>query len=344
MWLGDSHAQADFWPDVIRAGLQKRFGNAGPGFMHFGMRHYRHADAKFDLGGKWRMRPKSPSTVEPWGDGAFGLGGILHAGFAGQRVAILRLTDSELADKRLRWDLCFKPGLPEDEFKLSLTTEAGEEQVVMLAAGEDHPVGQIRHVERITEGPAVLKAVVRNGRPDFCGVVVETVAEETGPGVLLDNLGINGARYATALAWNEEAWAAEVKRRPPPELFIFEYGGNEASDIFSKPQEYEKHARALIGRAKRIRPDASCLVIAPSDREDAEERIPPIVDAMESAAKASGCAFWNTYEKMGGRGSLRTWRETERAAPDGIHLKPKGYAEVGAQLLADLMADYRRER
>ena len=52
-------------------------------------------------------------------------------------------------------------------------------------------------------------------------MVVETDPAQ-GPGVVLDNLGINGARYGTALAWNEQAWAEAVKRRPPPELFVFE--------------------------------------------------------------------------------------------------------------------------
>ncbi|HKX39416.1 MAG TPA: hypothetical protein VJN20_12230, partial [Burkholderiales bacterium] len=35
-WLGDSHAQADFWTGYLRRALQKRFGNGGPGFVHLG--------------------------------------------------------------------------------------------------------------------------------------------------------------------------------------------------------------------------------------------------------------------------------------------------------------------
>jgi lysophospholipase L1-like esterase len=159
--------------------------------------------------------------------------------------------------------------------------------------------------------------------------------------VALDNLGINGARYGTALAWNEQAWAEEVKRRGP-DLFVFEYGGNEASDGVVKPAEYERQALELIARAKRIRPEASCMVIGPSDRADAESEIPPIVEALQKAAQASSCMFWNTYAIMGGKGSLRKWRDDERAAQDGVHLKPKGYEELGALLLADLMRDYRR--
>ena len=41
------------------------------------------------------------------------------------------------------------------------------------------------------------------------------------------------------------------------------------------------------------------------DRVDAETRIPPVVAVLAEAAATSGCMFWNTYEIMGGRGSLR---------------------------------------
>src|SRR5690606_34750045 len=99
-------------------------------------------------------------------------------------------------------------------------------------------------------------------------------------------------------------------------------------------------ALELIARARRAAPGASCFVVGPSDRVDAEQRIPPIVKALEAAAAEAKCQFWNTYDVMGGRGSLRKWRDDDRAAPDGIHLRPKGYAEVGALMLEDLMAGY----
>ncbi len=344
IWLGDSHAQADFWTDVIRTGLQKRFGHGGPGFVHLGFKDYRHADIRFDIRGRWRMRPKAPSTIKPWGDGAFGLGGILHAGWAEYRSVSMTVEDPALAGKPLRWDFCYKHGLEADQFRLELGDAPPETFAPAEAAptkGAAH-VGEMVHIERRTVGPTRLKVRILDGRPDFCGVVVETDPKEASPGVVLDNLGINGARYATPLAWNEEAWAAEVKRRPAPELFIFEYGGNEASDLVLKPEQYKENALALIARARRIRPDASCLVIGPSDRADAEAKIPPIVAALEDAAAQAKCRFWNTYEVMGGRGSLRKWRDADKAAPDGIHLKPKGYDEIGALLLQDLMADYRR--
>jgi len=335
MWLGDSHAQADFWPDALRGGLQRRFGNAGPGFVHLGFKAYRHAEIKTHIQGKWRFRPKRPSTIERWGDGAFGLGGILHAGYAERRWATVELRDEELSQREMRWDLCYKFGLPHDAFVL----EIGGQPPTALSPGDEGDVGKLLHIERRAKGLTTLKVDIRDGRTDFCGLTIET-DEERHPGVVLDNLGINGARYATVLAWDERAWAEEVKRRMP-DLFVFEYGGNEAGDAIIRPQSYKRQALALIARARRIRPDVSCLVIGPSDRADAEAKIPPVVEALKQAAADAECMFWNTYQVMGGKGSLRRWRDDERAAPDGVHLKPKGYAQVGALLLADVMSGYR---
>lgn len=334
LWLGDSHAQADFWTDHIRVGLQQRFGHGGPGFMRIGYRSYRHASAAVKVDGSWRMRPKRPSTITPWGDGAFGLGGILHAGYAGYRRARLTLADDKLAGRKWRAELCYKFGLVNDHFEY----QVGAQPPSVLKPEDKRSMGQIRYVQASGTGLAAIQVVVKAGRPDFCGVTVETDPSD-GAGVVLDNIGINGARYATALAWNEQAWAAAVKRRPAPELFIFEFGGNEASDMVIEPARYEKNALALIARSRAIRGDVSCLVVGPSDRADAEAKIPPIVAAVKAAALASGCGFWDTYEKMGGRGSIARWQPDGRASQDGVHLKPKGYEVLGKWLLRDLLKD-----
>src|SRR5262245_8923644 len=90
-WLGDSHAQADFWTGYIRRALQKRFGNGGPGFVHLGYKDYRHEGVEVDVSGSWRFSPRKPATPLPSGDGVFGLGGMLLAGHKGDRRAQIEL-------------------------------------------------------------------------------------------------------------------------------------------------------------------------------------------------------------------------------------------------------------
>lgn len=335
VWLGDSHAQADFWTGGVRRALQRRFGNAGPGFVHLGMKSYRHDNVDLEVQGGWRMRPKQPSTIDKVDDGRFGLGGVTHTGFSGPRLATVTLDDAEHDARRVGWDLCVKATGERDRFVLSLG--AGNEEISPKRGAD----GALAHLLRETSGRHRLSVRVVAGAPEFCGVYASTDPSEH-PGVLVDTLGINGARYATALAWDEAAWAAELGRRPT-DLVVLEYGGNEASDGTLRPETYRKNAVDLVARVRRAAPDAGCLVIGPADRADRETAIPPIVNALRHAADQAGCAFWDTWSKMGGRGSLARWRDDKKAAPDGIHLLPRGYAELGALLVEDLLAGYSRD-
>ena len=334
-WLGDSHAQADFWTGTLRSALQQRFGNGGPGFVHLGYRDYRHDGVRVAVHGRWYQRPKRPSTTERFEDGNLGLGGILSTGYADQPWASLTMTDPEHRDRTLRWELCYKPSQADDSIRLQID---GSPRRVLSPSGK---LGVLHHLALRARGQATLKVEPRQGRPFFCGVIIETDPADA-PGVVLDNLGINGARYATGLAWNPVYWGAELARRNP-ELVVFEYGGNEASDFQFRPQAYKRHLLRLIERVRRVRPDVSCLVVGLADRADVESRIVPIRDATREAAREAKCTFWDTYEAMGGAGSMERWRELKKGADDGIHLRPRGYQQLGADLHRDLLADFRSE-
>lgn len=334
MWLGDSHGMADFWSGQLRTELQKRFGAAGPGFVHLGLAAYRHDGVKTEAPGKWKTRPKGPATAVAESDGIFGLGGMMVSGYTDAPKATIATTDGALKGK-VAFDVCYR-------------LEAGEELAVdlpgtprtLVKETATEPAGKLAHLTLLGDPGATLTVTPTRGSPELCGVAIET-DPSTHPGVVLDTVGINGARFLTALAWDETAWGAEWKRRSP-ELVVLEYGTNELSDITTAPAVFTKHLANLVGRLRRYRADVSCLVLAPTDRLDREEIEPALVTALEEQAKALGCGFWNTFAAMGGKGSIDAWRaETPpRAAKDGIHLTWKGYREMGSKLFADLMKGY----
>ncbi|WP_437486980.1 GDSL-type esterase/lipase family protein [Sorangium sp. So ce1014] len=334
-WLGDSHAAADFWSGAVRSALQRRFGDGGVGFVHLGYAAYRHDGARLTADGKWRTRPKTPGGSTPIDDGVFGLGGILFSAHKGPARAEITVTGAG-PSTRLLWDVCFRSSAPTDE--LAVTIEGGPSEVLRAAAG-DAP-GALAHAKLASVGATKL-GVVPSGAPELCGLVVET-DPEVQPGVVLDTLGINGARLATALRWNELAWAAELARRSP-ELVVLEYGTNEAGDITTDPSLYAKQLAELLARTRRVEPDADCLVLAPTDRKDTAERTPVVRDVLRDAAREGGCAFWDTYEAMGGRGSIETWyrERPPRASRDGVHLTFRGYRELGVKLSNDVLERYR---
>jgi lysophospholipase L1-like esterase len=335
MWMGDSHAAADFWSGKLRSELQGRFGNGGIGFVHLGYRDYRHDHVKLTIDGKWRMRPKGPATAKPSGDGAFGLGGILMGGYQDGPRVVLELADPGLQGP-VHFDLCYKLRAPEDRLVVSAT---GAEDLVLQATDEEPP-GAIRHIGLTSPEPGSLVVKYEGGSADLCGVVIESDPARN-PGVVLDTLGINGARYATPLAWDEGSWQAELARRRP-DLVILEYGTNEAGDYAPDYEATAQNLERLMDRIRGARAEADCLVISPTDRADAEERIPPMHAAIRASAEKAGCFFYDAYLAMGERGAMAKMRDEKppRAHDDGIHMTIRGYREYGGKLADALLEGY----
>jgi lysophospholipase L1-like esterase len=333
LWLGDSHGQADFWSGQLRRSLAERFGSGGPGFLHLGYKNYRHDGVKLEVDGRWRMRPKRPVWIERQDDGVFGLGGLMMSGYAdGPRVE-LSLSDTGGADK-LSFDLCYRFHKPDDQLEVTV----GDERRSFKVDAES-PVNELRHVSMT--GPSSSSFVVRPiGRTDLCGVVVET-DPRVAPGVVLDTLAINGARFGTMLAWDETAWTAEVARRAP-DLVILEMGTNEAGDGTPKFDRVADDARALLERVRKAAPASDCLIVSPTDRADAESRTTTMRATLMARASELGCAWFDAWEILGGEGAMAKLREeTEpKVQADGIHLTIKGYRELGATMFAQLMKGY----
>lgn len=342
-WMGDSHAQADFWSGALRTALQARFGNGGPGFMHLGYKDYRHDGAKFTVHGKWRMRPKKPSGVKREADGIHGLGGIAMGGTADEPSA--RVDVSNLPSAPM-FDFAYRMKDPKDKIRI----EATGLSALTLVVTADEPEGAVRHAmfrgalpeaeEGAAPGPVEFRAQPTKGSPDFLGLVVET-DPATNPGVVVDTLGINGARYATALAWDEAGWEAEVARRPP-ELVVFEYGTNEAGDHATKYDKLASQIDSLLARVRKASPQADCVIVSATDRVDAGDTVPKVNEELQAGAKRLGCFWFDAYTLMGGKGAMDRMREEPdpRVQKDGIHLTIKGYREYGKILHDALMAGY----
>lgn len=326
-WLGDSHGQADFWSGALRDVLQKRFGKAGPGFVHIGWKNYRHDGVRLSVENKWKVKPKAPAAPSKSEDGVFGLGGILTTSFAGVGRAYVNVSDEQLEGK-LTWDLCYRLESKDEQFQVTL--DSGVKKLV--GVGKNEPVNQIQHLLFTTAGRDRITVSPTRGTPEFCGVVIELDPAERA-GVIVDTLGINGARLSTALGWNEAAFGAEIVRRNPS-LVILEYGTNESGDVQVDPAKYTKRVGQLMERIRKFVPDTDCLVLAPTDRTETRERTPLVRDALQLGALEAKCSFWDTYKIMGGAGSIRAWGQepNPRATKDGVHLTQRGYRELGETL------------
>ena len=332
-WLGDSHTMADLWTGVVRRGLVAKLGAGGPGFVHLGFdpKKYRHDGVKLDQLGKFNVLPVPYSKMKREDDGVFGLGGLRFSLAEGEAHAIVEVSDGSARGAELTWDLAYRaePGA-------SLRVTVGGTEAT-LRGDEEAGLGGIRHhLFRSSGATGKLDVAIAGGHPDLLGVTIEG---ET-PGVVLDTVGLNGARVGTFLAWDRDAWVAELARRSPS-LVVLAFGTNESADKDVLSDKYRKAMASLLERVRAGAPDADCLVITPIDRPgpDYATRLAEITRGYEDAAKAAGCATWSALGAMGGHGSMEAWSHESppRSGADGIHLTSKGYEFLGQRLAKDLL-------
>ena len=330
LWLGDSHTAADFLSGSVRAGLQARFGDAGPGFVRVGTRSYRHDGLKIVRDGNWNVDPDPPARRALQDDGVFGFAGTRAVPAPGASFSV---------------EISPRPSRPDEaaSFEFSYTLPAGSSFDVELGdkrsrvtaqSSSDVAASGISHLTLTAPLRSHLLLAPRSGTPRLFGLVIERTAQV---GVVLDTAGIDGARLETPLSWNETAFAAEVARRSP-QLFVIAYGTNEAFDGL-KVDRYAGHLEKLVQRLRAGAAQASCLVLGPTDAPLGEGSVPRVAEVsqvLERASASLGCGYLSLQRLMGGEGSfakgMRAPAKERLAQPDKLHLTPKGYQELGRTL------------
>ncbi len=335
-WLGDSHTAADYLTGALRALFQARFGVGGPGFVRVGLKPYRHTQVRWACDGPWKIEPVPPARRTLFDDGVFGLGGMRAMPDGGSAQASFELSPGS-ASGRLHWQLWFslKDG---ERFRLTL---GGVSQVITQASQvPELPGAGFSSLALESATNDKLELLTLGGSPRFYGLI----AEGSQPGVVLDAVGIDGARLATALAWSETSFEAALRARATS-LVALAFGTNEAFDA-EKIEKYRAQYRDLLGRARLAAPDAACLIVGPPDAVavagGSEPRVTELDTLQRSVAAELGCGFVSQLQIMGGAGGYARWsRQTPSLARgDRLHLSAKGY-EVMANGIADqLLADY----
>ena len=304
--------------------------------MRVGLKSYRHTQVRWACDGPWKIEPVPPPRRTLFDDGVFGLGGMRAMPEGGPAQASFQLSQGS-ALGRLRWQVWFS--LNEGaSFRLTL---GGVSQVITQASRvPELPGAGFASLALESAVGDKLELLTLAGSPRFYGLI----AEGSEPGVVLDAVGIDGARLATALAWSETSFEAALRARAPS-LVALAFGTNEAFDA-EKVEKYRAQYQDLLRRARRAAPDADCLIVGPPDAVavagGSEPRVTELDALQRGVAAELGCGFVSQLQIMGGAGGYSRWsQQTPRlASGDRLHLSAKGY-EVMANGIADqLLASY----
>jgi hypothetical protein len=325
--FGDSHTASDDLSGTIRQLLQERFGDGGSGFVFAGhpFRSYRRLDVRGGGTAGWR----TAGLLSAAGDAYRGLGGVsISTRTADQSVFIASDCDY------LEVHYLQQPGGGD------LALFDGDQPLETFSTAGDFAPGVVRL--QVKPGPHRFTLKTLSSRPiRIFGWVTD---RETG--VTYEAMGIDGVEASVMLRWDEEMFAAYVRRRNPG-LVVLAYGTNEAVDQRWNAEKYRSMFSAVLQRIRRAIPTASILVIGPPDswsRSGGTWRPLPgldgIIEAQQAACRENGCAFWDTRQRMGGTGSMSDWVHAGLAQHDYIHFTPAGYRQLATAFFADVMRVY----
>jgi len=342
VFFGDSVVASDFGTGTLRRLLQKRFGDGGHGFVlaasawpqYFHNDIYRFADKGFHV-----SRVVGPRAA----DGLYGLGGVSFSGPPGLRSRVGTAKSGSFGRRVSRFEIAYlsEPG----GGLLNVSLDGAPVKTIDTDAQGKHT--GFAKIET-TDGEHELELLTARSTVRLFGMVLE----RDEPGVVLDAIGLVGARLRT-LDESDDTNFAEALAWRSPNLVAFQFGANESGDGFAYPMpEYHRTMRAFLEQVARDVPNAACLIVGAMYRARKVEShletvpvIPLIVEEQRKVAAEVGCAFYPTYEAMGGRGSMAGWVKRGFGAGDYTHPTSWGADQLGRWIYSALMdryAEYRR--
>lgn len=348
--FGDSIVVSDYVSGTLRRKLQETFGDSGHGFMLTANAWpaYFHNDVfRFATSGFRASRIVGPLTS----DGLYGLGGVTFRSYSGLRAQFGTAEEGTF-------------GRNVSSLEISYLARPGGGQIAVEVDGEPHsvvdtslPAGEAedsngtpstesvvrRFVVRVPDGPHRFELIMQGGETRTFGVVME----RSNPGVVLDALGVQGARIRFLDKQDDGHYASELKWRRP-DLIIYQFGANESGDGYAYPMdEYLQTMKAVIEQGQAALPESSCLIIGAMDRARVENGLTTsmkiitlIIKEQQRAAEELGCAYFDTYKAMGGWGSMPAWVRRGLGQADMTHPTGVGAIRIGNWIYRALMDRY----
>lgn len=329
---GDSPTTADLITADVRGLLQKDFGDAGAGFVLIARpwAWYNHRGMGMESS-NWGIDVAGRPEFK---DGMFGLGGGRFRGTPGSVAT---------------WTI---KGGQARSVEVAYLAQPGGGQFVFEADGVE--IGSAdTAAEEIRPGYATfslptrasqLSVRVTSGNVQLFGAEFRRDQR----GVLYSSLGVNGASVTLlSRAFNRSHLAAQL-RHYQPDLVVLAYGTNESGFPGFVDSTWGSEMEAAVKRVRAALPDASILLMSPMDRGELKpdgtigtiDTLPRLVNKERRLAVEQGVAFFNTFEAMGGSGTMARWyaAQPRLVGADYIHPLPAG-AKIVGELLYDNLRD-----
>jgi lysophospholipase L1-like esterase len=330
---GDSPTTGDLITADARAMFQKQFGDGGAGFVLVAKPWAWYSHRGVDMAStNWTIDVAGDTQIK---DGLHGLGGASFQGSPGSAAMYT------IKDVQRTAEVAYLEQPEGGTFSFEADgTELGK---VETAADEVHPAWTSFE---LPAGSKKFTVRVESGRVRLYGVEFS----KSRPGVLYSSLGVNGANITLlSRAFNGPHWAAQLHHYRP-DLVVLAYGTNESGFPKFVDSTWGAEMKNAVKRLQAALPNASILLMSPMDRGARNDRgeietieaMPRLVKIEARVADETGVAFFNTFQAMGGEGTMGRWyaAEPRLVGADYIHPMPAGAKIVGELLYGALRDGY----
>lgn len=346
---GDSQIEADRISDYLRQKLQQQFGGSGPGLMSL-MPLSATVSNKLTWTGTWDRFATYTSKDKRVGHQNYGV----LASFC-RFKPIQKLSDTtQLSESSLQVTTSKNGGSNVSNYSRVKLFYGGSQTktwcefydgVALTGADSLNSGGNFNIREyHVVPGSGQHQFKFKGkDSPDFYALSLEGQG-----GVMVDNIPLRGSS-GTFFHLINNAQLKSFYEHLNAKCIILQFGGNTLPAIKDETmaKNFGDYMRGQIAIVKRLAPQASIIVIGPSDMsmKDGTEYITypmlePLRNAIKQAAFDSNAAFFDLYDCMGGKNSMVSWVEQKLAASDYIHFSPQGARKMATLFYSALIKDY----
>ncbi len=332
LFWGASHTAADIWTGELRRRWSAELGEGGHGFV-FPFKWApgsRAQDLQVDASKGWvvtRERAEGERRVLP-----LGMMGLVATSADPADFSIVRTTAENTLGREFDKLEVWLQANPDGGAVRADIDGKIQEMPTRGAAGS-----ALVHTFTLAMGPHEIRlSPAGNGPASIYGVVVE----RSSSGIVIDQLGIPGMRADILLHWREDVFRGLVSRRKA-DLVVLAYGTNDVGDENEPIETYLSTWRKVLLQVRSAAPDASCLIVGPTDRLAREDkrtmpRTPAVIAAQRKVATEFRCAHWDAQAAMGGAGGMNVWTQAGLTAKDDVHLNRAGYERMATLMDTEL--------
>lgn len=342
-YYGDSFIEGDIFTADLRALLQDQFGGCGVGWVDCAsqVNGFRQSVGHTFSGLNEYEVVKRPFSASNQG--------IAQRYFTAQEGARINLKGSRVRRHLAQWDHATFYLRSQGGLRLR-TTINGDTTIVDTIVGSAHlqtivhdggfdPSDSLQRQRSMSSVSYAISGITS-------GTLLYGVALEPRQGVVVDNFSMRGSAGYT-LAQIPAATLAQFAANRPYDLIVLHYGLNVANSHQGNYSAYTKNMGNAIEHLRQAYPQAAILVVSMPDRDQRTDAglhtmrgVEALVAYQQIMASEHSVAFFNLFEAMGGRESMKKLVERGLANKDYTHINFAGGKHLARLLFDSMMAGY----